>query len=97
MRDAGGPADIRKIIFWHVRDGSRMPHKRLGGERLPAEIEKKFRPRAEIEATIRGFTAADWARLHSVGRIFASGTDWDFEELIQEAQLRTLRGLAIAR
>ncbi|UGX89565.1 hypothetical protein G6321_00002045 (plasmid) [Bradyrhizobium barranii subsp. barranii] len=59
---------------------------------MPAETEKTFRPRAEIEATIKGFSPADWARLHKVGRIFASGTDWDFEDLIQEAELRTLRG-----
>ena len=59
---------------------------------MPAETEKIFRPRADIEAAVRGFTAADWARLHKVGKLYAYGTGWDFEDLLQEAQLRTLRG-----
>ncbi|WJR74932.1 hypothetical protein [Bradyrhizobium sp. NP1] len=59
---------------------------------MPTETEKQHRPRAGVEAAIRGFTIADWARLHKIGKVFAKGTDWDFEDLLQEAQLRTLRG-----
>jgi hypothetical protein len=59
---------------------------------LPAGTEITHRQRADVEAAIRGFTDADWARLHKIGKIFAKGTDWDFEDLLQEAQLRTLRG-----
>jgi hypothetical protein len=59
---------------------------------LPAQSEKITRARADIEAAIRAFTDADWARLHMAAKSFVFGTGWDFGDLVQEAQLRTLLG-----
>jgi hypothetical protein len=61
---------------------------------LPAETEKTYRTRAEIEAIISVFAPPDWIRLERVAKAFGFGTglapgDLD---LLQEALLRTLRG-----
>ena len=59
---------------------------------MSAREAKSIRARGEIEAVLRVFTPAQWARLHYVAKIHAWRTGWTFEELLQEAILRTLAG-----
>jgi DNA-directed RNA polymerase specialized sigma24 family protein len=59
---------------------------------LTVRDKKATRARDEVEAIIRGFTVADWARLYLLGKSLAFKTKWDSDDLIQEAILRTLRG-----
>jgi hypothetical protein len=59
---------------------------------LSSREAKPIQARGEIEATMRAFTSAQWARLHYVAKIHAWRTGWTFEELLQEAILRTLAG-----
>jgi hypothetical protein len=53
---------------------------------------KTPRTRDEIEAAIRSFSVADWARLRKLGKAFEYDTGWEREDLVQEAILRTLQG-----
>jgi hypothetical protein len=59
---------------------------------LPAHKGKSIRTRDEVEAAIRAFTGAEWVRLHFLAKSFAYKTGWGFEDLLQEAILRTLLG-----
>jgi hypothetical protein len=59
---------------------------------LSSREVKPIRTRGEIEAAVRAFASAQWARLHYVAKIHAWRTGWTFEELLQEAILRTLAG-----
>jgi RNA polymerase sigma-70 factor (ECF subfamily) len=54
--------------------------------------ERAVRSREDVEAAIRGFGAAEWARIDYVARSFTFGTGWDADDLSQEVILRTLRG-----
>jgi RNA polymerase sigma-70 factor (ECF subfamily) len=59
---------------------------------LLVKDEKTCRTRDDVEASIRTFSVADWSRLHKVARAFAFNSGWTFEDLLQEAILRTLQG-----
>jgi hypothetical protein len=59
---------------------------------LPVDDEKTPRTRDDVEAAIRAFSIADWSRLHKVAKAFSFKTGWDFEDLLQEATMRTLQG-----
>jgi RNA polymerase sigma-70 factor (ECF subfamily) len=59
---------------------------------LPVDDEKTPRTRDDVEAAIRAFSIADWSRLHKVAKAFSFKTGWGFEDLLQEAIMRTLQG-----
>ena len=59
---------------------------------MPATEGKTHRTRDDVEAGIRAFTVAHWARLHFIAKSFAFKTSWDLEDLLQEAIVRTLQG-----
>jgi hypothetical protein len=59
---------------------------------VPIDGKKAVRTREEVEANIRAFSAADWARLHKLANSFKFDTKWDLEDLLQEAIVRTLQG-----
>jgi hypothetical protein len=59
---------------------------------LPVDDEKAARTRDQVEAAIRGFSVADWARLHQLAKSFCFKTGWGFDDLLQEAIMRTLQG-----
>lgn len=59
---------------------------------MQSREERAVRSREDVEAAIRGFGAAEWARIDYVARSFTFGTGWDADDLSQEAILRTLRG-----
>jgi hypothetical protein len=59
---------------------------------LPVDDEKAFRTRDDVEVAIRTFSVADWSRLHKLAKAFSFKTGWGFEDLLQEAIVRTLQG-----
>jgi hypothetical protein len=59
---------------------------------LPVDDEKTARTREDVEAAIRAFSVAEWSRLHKLAKAFSFKTGWGFEDLLQEAILRTLQG-----
>ena len=54
--------------------------------------EKTSRTRDDVESAVRAFSIADWSRLHKVAKAFSFNTGWTFEDLLQEAIMRTLQG-----
>jgi hypothetical protein len=59
---------------------------------LPVDDEKTSRPRDDVETALRAFSIADRARLHNVAKAFSFNTGWGFDDLLQEAIMRTLQG-----
>ena len=59
---------------------------------MPVDDEKTSRTRSDVEAAVRAFSIADWSRLHKMARAFSFKTGWGFEDLLQEAIMRTLQG-----
>jgi hypothetical protein len=59
---------------------------------LPVDDAKTSRTRDDVEAAVRSFSIADWSRLHKVAKAFSFKTGWGFEDLLQEAIVRTLQG-----
>jgi hypothetical protein len=59
---------------------------------LPVDDAKTSRTRDDVEAAVRAFSIADWSRLHKVAKAFSFKTGWGFEDLLQEAIMRTLQG-----
>lgn len=59
---------------------------------MPVDDEKTSRTREDVEAAIRAFSIADWSRLQKVAKVFSFKTGWGFEDLQQEAIMRTLQG-----
>lgn len=59
---------------------------------MRGDVEKPARTREDVESAIRAFSAANWARLNNAARANAFKTGWGFEDLLQEAMLRTLVG-----
>lgn len=59
---------------------------------MPVDDEKTYRTRDDVEAAVRAFSIADWSRLHKVARAFSFKTGWGFEDLLQDAIMRTLQG-----
>jgi hypothetical protein len=59
---------------------------------LQGDDEKTSRSRDDVETAIRGFSVAEWGRLHKVAKAFSFRTGWGLEDLLQEAMVRTLQG-----
>ena len=59
---------------------------------MPVDDEKTTRTREDVETTIRAFSVREWGRLHKLANAFSFKTGWEFEDLLQEAILRTLQG-----
>jgi hypothetical protein len=59
---------------------------------LPVDDERTARAREDVEAAVQAFSFAEWARLHKLAKAFSFKTGWGFEDLLQEALLRTLQG-----
>lgn len=57
---------------------------------MSAGAAKPLRSREELEAAIRAFTDAQWARLGRVGQRYAWRCRWDPDDLVQEAIARAL-------
>ena len=54
--------------------------------------EKLIRTRGDVEASLRTFTVADWARLHLAAKSYTFKTAWLVDDIVQESIVRTLQG-----
>jgi hypothetical protein len=59
---------------------------------LPVHNGKTIRTRDDVEAAIRAFSVPEWSRLNQLAKSFSFKTGWSFEDLLQEAIMRTLQG-----
>jgi RNA polymerase sigma-70 factor (ECF subfamily) len=59
---------------------------------LPVHNGKTIRTRDDVEAAIRAFSVLEWSRLNQLAKSFTFKTGWGFEDLLQEAIMRTLQG-----
>jgi DNA-directed RNA polymerase specialized sigma24 family protein len=59
---------------------------------LSVDTPKPLLSREELEAAIRAFTDAQWARLGRVGQRYAWRCRWDPDDLVQEAIARAMAG-----